>query len=80
MRKEILLNDNWLFHKGDIKVERPVNKGPVYTQSKTERKRIGPAAYKYFDLPDPYACDGEYKDDVWNTVQLPHDYIIAQDN
>lgn len=80
MRNEILLNDGWFFHKGDIKVERPVNKGPVYTQSKTERKRIGPAAYKYFDLPDPYACDGEYKDDVWNTVQLPHDYIIAQDN
>ncbi len=81
MSKDILLNENWLFHKGDIIVNKPVNKGPVYTQSKTERKRIGPAAYKYFDSPDPYlAPEGEYKDDVWNEVQLPHDYIVTQDN
>lgn len=79
MHNEILLNDNWLFHKGDIEVKRSVNKGPVYSQSKTERKGMGPASYKYFDKPDPYGAEGEYKDDVWNTVQLPHDYVVNQD-
>lgn len=79
MRKEILLNDNWLFHKGDIKVKRSINKGPIYSQSKTERKGMGPASYKYFDRPDPYGAEGEYKDDIWNVVQLPHDYVINQD-
>lgn len=80
MRTEILLNDNWLFHKGEIEVKKLVNKAPVYNQSKTERKLIGPAAYKYFDVPNPYVCNSEYKDDVWEYVQLPHDYIIGQDN
>ena len=42
MRKQIDLNENWLFHKGDIKVPRPTDKGPTYTQSKTVRKLIGP--------------------------------------
>ena len=79
MRNEILLNDNWLFHKGDIKVKRSTNKGPIYSQSKTQRKGMGPASYKYFDRPDPYGAEGEYKDDIWNVVQLPHDYVINQD-
>ena len=73
MRKEILLNDNWLFHKGEIRVDRPADKGPVYSQSKTQRKLTGPAAYKYFDNPDPYWSTGELKDDGWRFVQLPHD-------
>ena len=33
MRKEILLNEGWLFHKGDIKIETPLDKGPIYAQS-----------------------------------------------
>lgn len=78
MRKEILLNEGWLFHKGDIKIDRPASKGPIYMQSKTERKRIGPAAYGYFDRPDPYAIDGQ-RDDGWHTVNLPHDYVVLQD-
>lgn len=53
MRKEIILS-NWLFHKGDIEVPKPVEKGPIYTQSKTERKLSGPAAYNYLDSPDPF--------------------------
>lgn len=71
MRTEILLNDNRLFHKGEIEVKKLVNKAPVYNQSKTEIKLIGPAAYKYFDVPNPYVCNCEYKDDVWEYVQLP---------
>ncbi len=79
MCNEILLNQGWLFHKGEITVGKPFNKGPVYTQSKTERKLIGPAAYKYFDMPDPYFTNTEYKDDNWIQVEVPHDYVVAQD-
>ena len=52
MRQEILLNEGWQFYKGDIYVEKPAYKGPVYSQSKTERKKAGPAAYAYSDAVD----------------------------
>lgn len=47
MREEILFNDNWLFHEGDIKEEIPAFKGPIYAQSKTEQKIYGPASRFY---------------------------------
>ena len=80
MRQEILLNDNWRFHKGDIIVERPTAKGPIYSQSKVERKKIGPAAYSYRDNPDDYGQNGIITDENWSVCQLPHAYIIDQDN
>ncbi|MBQ3058110.1 MAG: DUF4982 domain-containing protein [Clostridia bacterium] len=80
MRTEILLNDNWRFHKGDITVNRPADKGPVYSQCKVERKKIGPAAYCYHDKPDDYGGNIEIKSEGWVFCQLPHDYIIDQDN
>lgn len=80
MRREIVLNNNWKFHKGDINVPRPADKGPVYIQSKIERKRIGPAAYHYFDSPDCYEVDVEFHSEGWQYVNIPHDYIIDQDN
>lgn len=80
MRTEILLNDNWRFHRGDIYVPRPSDKGPVYSQSKTERKKIGPASYHYHDVPDDFQSDREIRSEGWKTVDLPHDYIIDQDN
>lgn len=80
MRQEILLNDSWRFHKGDIPVPRPADKGPVYSQSKVERKKIGPAAYHYHDKPDEFGCAQEIRSEGWVTVSLPHDYIIDQDN
>lgn len=79
MRKDILLSDNWLFHRGDLKVDFPKDKGPVYFQSKTERKRVGPASYYYFDRPDPFANEGELRNEGWYPVNIPHDYIIDQD-
>jgi len=79
MRREIDFNNNWLFHMGDIETDTPKNKGPIYSQSKTERKHMGPAAYKYLDKPDPYSSEYELKDDDWHFVQLPHDYVVAQD-
>lgn len=80
MRSEILFNDNWRFHKGDIKVDRPVDKGPVYSQSKVTRKRIGPAAYRYHDIPNDFGGSYELKSEGWVNCQLPHDYVIDQDN
>lgn len=79
MRKEIYLNEKWLFHRGEIDYGKPVFKGPVYSQSKTERKKIGPAAYNYFDIPDCYGNSREMKNEKWEYVTLPHDYIVAQD-
>lgn len=74
------LNNDWNFHKGDIKIPRPVEKGPVYSQSKNERKLIGPAAYYCFDKPDAFYEDREMRSEGWKSVNLPHDYIINQDN
>lgn len=78
MRTQIQLNDGWLFHKGDIKVPRPTDKGPTYSQSKTVRKLIGPAAYSYYDRPDSYESGVDVRG--WKHVNLPHDCIIDQDN
>ncbi len=80
MRKEISLNNRWLFHRGDILEVKPTEKGPVYAQSKTERKLMGPACYNYFDKPDAFLTYGhEIKNEGWGYVNLPHDYIVDGD-
>lgn len=79
MHCEIKLNENWHFHKGDIIVPKNPEKGPIYMQSKLERKLQGPAAYSYFDSVDSFQSNGEFKNDGWRYVTLPHDYIIDQD-
>lgn len=78
MRKEIILS-NWLFHKGDIEVPKPVVKGQIYAQSKTERKLSGPAAYNYLDNPDPFYPAKTPHSDRWERVTIPHDYVVTQD-
>ena len=45
MRKEIILNGGWIFHKGDIAESISKDKGSIYCQSKTERKLFGPVGY-----------------------------------
>ncbi len=74
------LYDNWLFHKGDIEVTRPVEKGLTYMQAKTERKKYGPAAYHYTDSPSVWTFDSEVHNEKWEQISLPHDFIIDQDN
>ncbi len=74
------LYDNWLFHKGDIENYRPVEKGLTYMQSKSERKKVGPAAYHYTDSPSVWTFDSEVHNEKWERVSLPHDFIINQDN
>ncbi len=76
MRKKILFNDDWLFHKGDIKNPTSTVKGLMYIGAKTERYHIGPACKDYFAEPDSYREDIEHKAERWDRVTLPHDYII----
>lgn len=80
MRKEIDLCRDWRFHKGDIVVPYPTEKGAVYAQCKTARKLIGPAAYTYFDHPQGFSDNpaAERRSEGWQIVNLPHDYIITQ--
>ena len=79
MREKILFDDRWMFHSGDIKNPFPKSKGPVYMQSKTECKLKGPAARAFNSNPDDYivSCN-ELNTDLWEWVDLPHDYIIKQ--
>lgn len=77
MREKILFDDNWKFHLGDINIEYPKSKGPVYTQSKTETMKWGPAACGYDDNSDSYS-GGIINTDYWENATLPHDYIISQ--
>lgn len=79
MRETILLNQDWLFHEGDILRRTPQVKGPVYCQSKTERMKWGPACINYNDCPDDFRQGVEYGEDKWLNVTLPHDYIIRQE-
>ena len=42
---------------------------------------MGPAAYNYFDRPDSFYQQGkEIRNDGWEKVILPHDYVVMQDN
>ncbi len=78
MRIVTKLYSNWLFHKGDIEVSRPVEKGLTYMQAKTERKKVGPAAYHYTDAPSVWTFNGEVHNERWEEISLPHDFIIDQ--
>ena len=79
MRENINLNTGWRFHKGDIAEPISQDKGFIYSQSKTERKRSGPAAYNYPDTPDSYG-GGLINHEKWVWTDLPHDYVVYQDN
>lgn len=77
MREKILFDDDWKFRFGDINIEFPKTKGPVYMQSKTETMKWGPAAWDYDDNSDSYGA-GILNTDCWEKISLPHDYIISQ--
>ena len=79
MRKEISLNFGWKFHKGDIKVDTPIEKAPIYMSCKTERKLAGPAAYDYISGNSHLWKSGMVLSEGWESVNLPHDYIVDQD-
>ncbi|MGN1345861.1 MAG: glycoside hydrolase family 2 TIM barrel-domain containing protein [Eubacteriales bacterium] len=76
MREKVSLDENWLFHLGDIVRKRPAVKGPIYSGAKTVRERWGAASPAYNDAADDYG-GGEFNSDRWQRVNLPHDYVIA---
>ena len=78
MREKLLFDDNWIFHQGDLDNSIPVDKGPIYMQSKTETMLWGPASINYIGAYDNYRTDREVSRDAWYPVTLPHDYIITQ--
>lgn len=78
MRERILINDKWHFHEGDIKITKPITKGPMFKMAKTESERQGPAAVHYNDNIDNWQENVEYNGDRWDLVNLPHDYIISK--
>ncbi len=73
-----LFDAKWLFHEGDVPVSEPPGKSTSYIQAKTERRRTGPAARNYLDGSEFYGESGLISHDVWKNVNLPHDFIIAQ--
>lgn len=78
MREKILFNDGWRFHKGDSIAKTPLDKGPVYTAAKTERCKWGLGAKAYNGMPDSFDDNAELREEKWERVTLPHDYIIEQ--
>ncbi len=79
MRQELRLTRGWRFHLGDIADPMPGWKGPAYSQSKTQRKQAGPAAYNYPDQPDQFVSNiGLLSTEKWQWVQIPHDYMVNQ--
>lgn len=78
MREKINFDRDWKFHRGDLPLTPPAEKGPVYMQAKTERKLYGPASRNYYDNSDGYALNREVNPVKWENVTLPHDYVIAQ--
>ena len=79
MREVTKLNSRWLFCEGDLKVNRPFTKGPIYSQSKTERKLQGPASYNHNDVPEGWGAGTRELISIgWQWVDLPHDYIISK--
>ena len=78
MREKILFDEKWIFHQGDIELEFPKDKGPVYKSSKTECMLWGSASRHYNAAPNSFVADKEICTHRWETVNLPHDYIIKQ--
>ena len=76
MKQTINFDKGWKFHRGDLNTEIPPYKGITYTSAKTERALIGPACRNYI-IPNPFSARAEHKLEVWETVDLPHDYLIG---
>ena len=70
MREKICLDKNWMFQKGDIKMDFPPHKAAAYNSAKTERMLWGPASQNYNTSP----IDATER---WDAVDLPHDYVVG---
>ncbi len=74
--KERFMTD-WRFYEGDIESSRlPHPKGPLYRHAKAEVAQIGPGSRAYIDNNEWVASDQCNNYLNWETVQLPHDYVV----
>ena len=78
MRRQVLFDEGWLFHEGEIPATEGPRKSVLYIQAKTERKRFGPASREHLDSPEYYNETGPVSTEGWERVTLPHDYVISQ--
>ena len=81
MREKILFNNDWNFHRGDIKQEYPRIKAMAYRSAKTERYLMGPASQNYM-IPGVSVLKGtkaEFKSEHWEKINLPHDYMAGDE-
>lgn len=76
MREILDFDENWLFHRGDIQNDFPSTKGIAYIGAKTERYHMGPASKDYYAATDSYELCVEHKSELWQKVNLPHDFVI----
>lgn len=76
MRDKLNFNENWYFHKGDIKTNTPSYKAYMYMSSKTERMQTGPACRHYALTIDEWYGRAEHKCDDWEKISLPHDFVV----
>ncbi|MBQ7395794.1 MAG: DUF4982 domain-containing protein [Lentisphaeria bacterium] len=78
MREKILMNRDWLF-LGEVPEERPVKtKSGSYLSAKTGRLKWGPGVRDHVDMPGHWDLEHELTPERWQSVDLPHDYIISQ--
>jgi beta-galactosidase len=70
MREKINFDNGWLFYRGDIILEFPIQKAAAYNSAKTERALWGPA-YQNFDFEN-------FSGGKWEKINLPHDFVIEQ--
>lgn len=78
MREKLLINKGWKYLPDTEPVAIPKNTAGMYRSAKTERLQWGPGNYYNYD--GQWAIDETQPPVVqrWETVDLPHDYIISQ--
>ena len=79
MREDLLLCEDWMFHRGDVKPGAPRHKLFSYMSAKTERYLMGPASSKHVvsDGVDGWSETRECNSENWQKVTLPHDYLAG---
>ena len=78
MREKINLNHGWRVLVNPPAPPVAKTKAGMYLSAKTERLKWGPGAYHHIDVHEHWSTTTELSSEPWQTVDLPHDYIIAQ--
>jgi len=78
MRKKILINHDWRFLPDPPADPVVKTKASMYLSAKTERLKWGPGTWRHNDTPEFWSLTGELPNERWESVDLPHDYIIRQ--